>query len=138
MKLRILYFQKCVILLSGFQISNYRKEGSVRPLHFRKVSRHGYFFEGLTLLVSTFCVCADGFHARSFNSLSPSHTKTLLYCPLKPSSKFPFLQLVDVLQCRPLICCVKCPKMYCFGGFRYDLQDHRRLSVCIFRVKSSL
>ncbi len=25
------------------------------------VSRDGYFFEGLNILISTFCVCADGF-----------------------------------------------------------------------------
>jgi hypothetical protein len=25
------------------------------------VSQDGYFFEGLTILITTFCVCADGF-----------------------------------------------------------------------------
>ena len=29
------------------------------------VSRDGYFFEGLSILISTFCVCADGFQGLS-------------------------------------------------------------------------
>jgi hypothetical protein len=29
------------------------------------VSRDGYFFKGLNILVSTFCVCADAFQGRS-------------------------------------------------------------------------
>ncbi len=29
------------------------------------VSRDGYFFEGINILISTFCVCADGFQGIS-------------------------------------------------------------------------
>ncbi len=29
------------------------------------VLRDGYFFEGLNILISTFCVCADGFQGLS-------------------------------------------------------------------------
>jgi hypothetical protein len=32
---------------------------------FKGVSRDGYYFEGLNILISTFCVCADGFQGIS-------------------------------------------------------------------------
>jgi hypothetical protein len=35
-----------------------------RPWLFQ-VSRDGYFFEDLNILISTFCVCADGFQGLS-------------------------------------------------------------------------
>ncbi len=35
------------------------------------VSRDGYFFNGLNILIGTFCVCADGFQglSKAFNCL---------------------------------------------------------------------
>jgi hypothetical protein len=45
---------------------NWRKGGGgvLKPAK-RTVSRNGYFFEGINILISTFCVCADGFQGLS-------------------------------------------------------------------------
>jgi hypothetical protein len=41
----------------------------IQPLFKGKASRDGYFFIGLYILISTFCVCADGFQdlSKAFN-----------------------------------------------------------------------
>ncbi len=66
------------------------------------VSRDEYFFEGLNILINTFCVCADGFQGLSmaFKSFSlPYKSVNFLIASLKlltnlkmlilkPSSKF--------------------------------------------------
>ncbi len=97
------------------------------------------FFEGLNIVISTFCVCIDGFQGLS-NVL---HYRTklstfylliwndllILKMHIETSSEFPCLWLVDILFCQPLI---SCRSQAAFGMI---LQNHRRLSVSIFSVK---
>ncbi len=51
------------------------------------MSRDGYFFEGLNILISTFCVCADGF--QDLSKLLTSLTFiNFLFAPLKLPTNF--------------------------------------------------
>jgi hypothetical protein len=43
------------------------------------VSRDGYFFEGLNILISTFCVCAEGFQDLSNAFHYPLQLLTFIY-----------------------------------------------------------
>jgi hypothetical protein len=57
---------------------------------------------------------------------------------MKPSSEFPCLWLVDVLQCRTLIGCrenVQGDVNLSLAASGMILQNHRRLPVSIFSVK---
>jgi hypothetical protein len=47
------------------------------------VSRDGYFFDGLNILISTFCVCADGYQGLSKAFHYPVQLLTFLFAFLK-------------------------------------------------------
>jgi hypothetical protein len=52
------------------------------------VSRDGYFFEGLNILISTFCVCADSFQGILKASHYPIQLLTFLFASFKFFTKF--------------------------------------------------
>ncbi len=116
-----------------FRISNSRDFRifycTCRSTASESVSRDGYFFEGLNILVSTFFVCVDCFQGFiCFFEITYKFWK----CLLKPSSwEFPSLWLVDVLECWPLIGRINL--LPAVSGVIF--QNHRRLPVISFSVK---
>ncbi len=52
------------------------------------VSRDEYFFEGLNILISTFCVCADGFQSLSNSFSLPDTIINFLFASLKLLTNF--------------------------------------------------
>jgi hypothetical protein len=109
----------------------------------------GYFFEGLNILISAYCVCADGFQGSSKLSL-PSTTIdfvcfsdiTYYLLILKILTETPpnnFLLCgwsmfsgVDLIGCRENAQELTCHMQAAFGMI---LQNPRRLTACISSVK---
>jgi hypothetical protein len=98
--------------------------------YFRTVSRDGYFFEGLNILISTVCVWDDGFQGLSL----PNKIINFLFASLKSLTNFenasrnpPQNFLLCDWSCRPLIGCRE-------NARELQVTCHWRLSVLFYRI----
>ncbi len=89
------------------------------------VSRDGYFFEGLNILISSFCVCAEG-----FQDLSQSfHYHLALLLVLKMLTET-FLRLSLSVTVR----CSLVPTSHWLQGKCARITRHRQLPVLFYRI----
>ncbi len=96
------------------------------------MSRDGYFFEGLNILISSllyvYALTASELFTTLYNYqhfLLLSNFSSFLKCLLKSPSKYSSLWLVDFLQCRPLLSCKENAQ---------ELTFNRQLPLWFYRI----